>query len=76
MKRVFNFYLDDDLKTQVNNKINRLNGKENKGQLAALIRTLLKQFNMTPDDKIDKKLLEACKAEYELSTKLNKRSCM
>ena len=76
MKKIFNFYLDDDLKYKVNSKLIRLNGKENKGQLAALIRTLLKQFAMTPDELMDKKLLDACKAEYELSTKLNKRSCM
>ena len=76
MKRIFNFYLDDDIKVVVCNKLNRLNGQENKGQLAALIRTMLKQFAMTPDDKIDKKLLEACKAEYELTTKCNKRSRM
>lgn len=76
MKRIFNFYLDDDLKYAVNSKLIRLNGKENKGQLAALIRTLLRQFAMVPDELTDKKLLDACKAEYELSTKLNKRSSM
>ena len=76
MKKIVNFYLDDDLKTRVNAKLLRLNGRENKGQLSALIRTLLKQFDLTPDDKVDCRLLEACKVEYEMSTKLNKRSRM
>lgn len=73
-KHIFNFYLDDDVKTQVNNKLNKLLGEQSKGQLAALIRVLLKQFAMTPDEKVNPLLLQAIFAEYEYSQKLNKRS--
>ena len=73
-KSLFNFYLDDDLKEQAIIKINRLNGEQSKGQLAALIRVMLKQFVATPDDKINKLLIDAVMAEYEFSAKLNKRS--
>jgi hypothetical protein len=42
--------------------------------VAALIRVLLRQFVATPDEKTNPLLLEAIAAEYEYSTKLNKRS--
>lgn len=73
-KSLFNFYLDDDLKKSCNEKITRLNGEQPKGQLAALIRVLLKQFNATPDNKVNPLLIQAVAAEYEFSQKLNKRS--
>ena len=73
-KSLFNFYLDDITKKQAIAKLNRLIGEQNKGQLAALIRVLLKQFVATPDEKVNKLLIEAIAAEYEYSTKLNKRS--
>lgn len=73
-KSLFNFYLDDITKKQAIAKLNRLVGEQNKGQLAALIRVLLKQFVATPDEKVNKLLIEAIAAEYEYSTKLNKRS--
>ena len=73
-KSLFNFYLDDDLKEKVQDKILRLRGDEKKGQLAALIRVLLRQFAATPDEKVNPLLIEAIAAEYEYSTKLNKRS--
>lgn len=73
-KRLFNFYLDSDLRDEASSKINRLAGDQPKGQLAALIRVLLKQFVVTPDDKINPLLIEAVAAEYEFSAKLNKRS--
>ena len=75
-KSLFNFYLDDDLKEQCNAKICRLNGEQPKGQLAALIRVLLKQFNATPDAKVNPLLIQAVAAEYEFSQKLNKRSML
>ena len=74
LKTLFNFYLDDDLKKEVNEKLIRLNGEKNKGQLSALIRVLLRQFNMTPDDKVNLLLLECIDDEYEISATLNKRS--
>lgn len=74
MKALFNFYLEDDLKLSVQEKLTRLNGARNKGQLAALLRVLLMQFNATSDAKVDPLLLAAIEAEYETSAKLNKRS--
>lgn len=73
-KRLFNFYLDNDLRDEASSKINRLAGDQPKGQLAALIRVLLRQFVATPDDKINPLLIDAVAAEYEFSAKLNKRS--
>lgn len=73
-KSLFNFYLDDDIKQEAVDKLIRLTGDQPKGQLAALIRILLKQFVATPDDKVNKLLIEAIAAEYEYSQKLNKRS--
>lgn len=71
---LFNFYIDLDLKAKVEQKIIRLNGKRNKGQLSALIRILLKQFAMTPDDKVNPLLIEALDAEYTYTQQKNKRS--
>lgn len=73
-KELFNFYLDPELKVNASNKINRLAGDQPKGQLAALIRVLLRQFVATPDARINPLLIEAIAAEYEYSTKKNKRS--
>lgn len=71
---LFNFYIDLDLKAEVEQKIIRLNGERNKGQLSALIRILLKQFAMTPDDKVNPLLIEALDAEYTYTQAKNKRS--
>ena len=73
-KHIFNFYLDDDDKQKATEKLIRLSGDKPKGQLAALIRVLLKQFIATPDDKVNPLLIEAIAAEYEYSQILNKRS--
>lgn len=73
-KSLFNFYLDDDVKEEVQLKLLRLTGDKPKGQVAALIRILLKQFAMTPDEKVNPLLIQAIEAEYEYSQKLNKRS--
>lgn len=74
MTSLFNFYLDDDLKTQANKKLVRLNGDKPKGQLASLIRILLKQFVATPDERVNPLLIQAIDAEYAYSAKKNKRS--
>lgn len=74
MKRLVNFYCDEDVKNEVELKLVRLCGKRNKGQMSALIRVLLKQFVATPDEKVNPLLLDAIDAEYEYSAKLNKRS--
>lgn len=73
-KRLFNFYLDEDVKEKAEIKLVKLLGEQPKGQLAALIRVLLKQFVATPDERVNPLLLQAIAAEYEFSTKLNKRS--
>ena len=73
-KDLFNFYLDSTVKETVQSKLIRLTGDKPKGQLAALIRVLLKQFAATPDDKINPLLIDAINAEYEYSQRLNKRS--
>lgn len=73
-KSLFNFYLDDNDKQKAIDKLVRLSGDRPKGQLAALIRVLLKQFIATPDDKVNPLLIDAIVAEYEYSSKLNKRS--
>ena len=63
MKNLFNFYLDDEVKNKAVEKLVRLSGDKPKGQLAALIRVLLKQFVATPDDKVNPLLIEAIAAE-------------
>ena len=73
-KNLFNFYLDDDVKNQAIQKLIRVSGDKPKGQLAALLRVLLRQFIATPDDKVNPLLIEAIAAEYEYSQSLNKRS--
>jgi hypothetical protein len=74
MKNLFNFYLDDEVKEEVQSKLLRLSGSKPKGQIAALIRILLKQFILTPDDKISTDFIKAVDAEYEYCQRLNKRS--
>lgn len=73
-KNLYNFYLDDDVKLNANEKLDRLCGNTEKGKLSALIRVLLKQFNATPDEKVNPLLVEALNAEYIYNVKLNKRS--
>ena len=73
-KSLFNFYLDDDDKEKAVAKLLRLRGEESKGQLAALLRVLIKQFNATPDEKTNPLLIEAVGAEFTYSKTLNKRS--
>ena len=74
MKQLFNFYLEDCDKINATEKLNRLLGEQAKGQLASLLRVMLKQFLYTPDEKVSKELLEAISAEYTYSTIKNKRS--
>lgn len=73
-KRLYNFYLEDEDKEKAQQKLLRLCGTQSKGQLAALIRILIKQFIAIPDDKTNPLLIEAIDAEYSYSQKLNKRS--
>lgn len=74
MKSLFNFYLDDEQKNKAQDKLERLIGARTKGQLASLLRILLAQFIATPDEKVNKLLVEAIDAEFEYTLKKNKRS--
>lgn len=73
MKNLFNFYLDDDVKKKATEKIERLAGEKSKGQLAALIRVLLKRFLYSDDEKL-KDIIADLESEYTYSTTKNKRS--
>lgn len=74
MKSLFNFYLDDEVKQQAIDKLDRLCDDRSKGQLASLLRVLIHQFVRTPDEKVNPLLLDAIASEYEYSQKKNKRS--
>lgn len=75
MKNLTNFYCDNEVKEKVNNKIERLAGKKEKGQFSAMIRVLLNYFLHLPDDsKIVNTLIECLDAEYTYSQTKNKRS--
>lgn len=74
MKSLFNFYLEDEDKKKATEKLKRLNGEYSKGQLASLLRILIKLFINTPDNEVDVDLLEAIAAEYEYTKSLNRRS--
>lgn len=76
MKILTNFYIEESDKQECVDKLNRIRGVENKGQFSALLRVFVKQFNATPDDKINPLLLQAIEAEYVYSQTLNKRSKM
>lgn len=73
-KSLYNFYLEDDMKLQAQQKLLRMCGTQSKGQLAALLRILLAQFVHTPDNKTNPLLIEAIEAEYTYSQIKNKRS--
>ena len=73
-KRLFNFYLDPEIKDEVQAKLERLIGETPKGAMSSLIRVMLKQFIATPDAKVNPLLIQAIDAEYQYSAKLNKRS--
>lgn len=76
MKILTNFYIEEDDKKAAVEKLERLCGRQEKGQFASLMRVMIKQFINTPDEKTNPLLLEAIKAEYVYSQTLNKRSKM
>lgn len=73
-KSLFNFYLDDNDKQNAIDKLERLAGGKSKGQFASFLRVVVKLFNATPDEKVNKDLIEAINAEYIYSATSNKRS--
>lgn len=50
MKRLFNFYLDDDVRKKCNEKLANLLGETTKGALASLIRVQLEEFLEEKDE--------------------------
>lgn len=72
MKSLFNFYLDDNIKTKAIEKLNNSLGEENKGMLSAYLRVVISDFVKEPN--ISKELADKIKQEYSYSTKKNKRS--
>lgn len=76
MKRLTNFYIEEYDKMLAEKKLERLLGSKTKGQFSSLLRVLIKQFNSTPDEKVNPLLLQAIDAEYIYSQTLNKRSKM
>lgn len=76
MKSLFNFYLDDNDKLAITEKLERIYGKKEKGQLASFLRIQVKLFLATPDDKVNRNLINAIDAEYTTTVKSNKRSKM
>ena len=54
MKSLFNFYLDDNDKLAITEKLERISGKKEKGQLASFLRIQVKLFLATPDEKVDR----------------------
>lgn len=73
---LFNFYVDDDDKAKAIAKLDRLCGNTTKGKLAAFLRVQIKKFNLTPDDKVSRDLLEAVETEYVMCKDKNKRSSL
>ena len=73
-KTLYNFYLDDEVKKKCVEKLERLNGKQEKGQLSALIRVLLSRFAQVKDENESRDLLDAVSLEYEITLRSNKRS--
>lgn len=71
-KSLFNFYLEDEMEQELDKKLARLLGTQNKGQKAALIRVLIKQFIFTPDKRVNPLLIKAIQEEYVYSTRLKK----
>lgn len=74
MKRLFNFYLDDDVREQATKKINNLLGGTNKGALAALIRSMLNDFVECEDDEQLNTLAIKVMSNYIECQHSNKRS--
>lgn len=74
MKKLFNFYLDDNMKEAATAKLEALMGKTEKGALASLIRVMLRNFLMNND--VDMSLITEVAEEYEYSQRRKTRSRM
>lgn len=76
MKILSNFYIEEKEKKAAEEKLERLCGRQTKGQFSSFLRVMVKQFLATPDEKVNPLLIEAIEAEYVYSQTLNKRSKM
>lgn len=72
--RLFNFYLDDEVKEKAIKKIESLCGEQNKGQLASLLRVLLKDFIENENQAQLINVAVRVEKEYTYTAKKNKRS--
>lgn len=73
--QLYAFYLDDETRLAVEQRLSMLVPDAKKGAMAALIRVLLREFVALPfDDHSLTSLQEKLEAEYVYSTKKNKRS--
>ena len=75
----FTFYLDDETKLAVQQRLSMIVPDTKKGALAALIRVLLRQFaDISVENEIERIILmtykDAIEKEYLYTTKKNKRS--
>lgn len=71
----FTFYLDDETKLAVQQRLSMIVPDAKKGALAALIRVLLRDFVSLPfDDHMLDYYKDAIEEEYLYTTKKNKRS--
>ena len=73
-KNLYNFYLDDDDKQAITEKLDRLCGDTSKGKLAAFLRCQIKKFIMTSDKDISPNFIEAITQEYTYNQDKTKRS--
>ena len=74
MKKLFNFYLEDEVKDKVILKLTQEIGHTEKGVLASLIRVMLADFLLA--EEVDKNLIKRVTDEYIYTQKKNKRSKM
>lgn len=73
--QLYAFYLDDETRLAVEQRLSMLVPEAKKGVMAALIRVLLREFVALPfDDASLTSLQEKLEVEYVYSTKKNKRS--
>lgn len=73
--QLYAFYVDDETKLAVEQRLSMLVPEAKKGAMAALIRVLLREFVALPFDDVSlTSLQEKLEAEYVYSTKKNKRS--
>ena len=73
--QLYVFYVDDETKLAVEQRLSMLVPEAKKGAMAALLRVLLREFVALPfDDASLTSLQEKLEAEYVYSTKKNKRS--